>query len=116
MDDGTIIDVECLREQFDGDKELLDEVVAIFAEDCPARIQEAREAIASRDGEALRRAAHSLKGAAGTLAATEVKNLAGRIEELGKSSDFETSAELVGLLESRIQRLFAVLEKVDGFS
>ena len=116
VEDETIIDVECLREQFDGDKELLDEVVAIFAEDCPDRLQEASRAIAAKDSEALRRAAHSLKGAAGTLAAVEVKDLAGRIEELSKTNDFETSAQLISLLEKKVQRLFAALESIEGFN
>lgn len=110
-----IIDLEALSEQFDGDKELLEEVAAIFAEDCPGRLNEAKTALAAQDSETLRRSAHSLKGAAGTLAANQVKDTASMLEQAAKNGEFVRAGEILPLLESQLGDLFEYLKTLDGF-
>ncbi len=110
-----IIDLAALSEQFDGDRELLEEVAAIFAEDCPGRLTEARQALASKDSETLRRSAHSLKGAAGTLAANTVKDTASQLEQAAKEGHFAQAAQLLPILEEQLGELFQYLETLDEF-
>src|SRR5690606_34255098 len=52
-----------------GDEALLSDAVRAFVLDCPARLHAIKLAVDSRDGEAIRSAAHTLKSAAAHLSA-----------------------------------------------
>ena len=62
-------DEEALRHRLSGDDELMTDVIRLFLEDLPVRVAAIQEAVTRRDAEALRAAAHALKGAAGNLSA-----------------------------------------------
>jgi HPt (histidine-containing phosphotransfer) domain-containing protein len=66
-----------------GDEDLFGEVIDLFLEDCPARLTAIRQAVDRRDGEAIRIAAHALKGAAGNLSAAGLFEAAYILERLG---------------------------------
>jgi CheY-like chemotaxis protein len=72
-----------------GDEQLLAEVVQFFLEDCPTHLSAIKAAVDDRDAEKLRRAAHSLKGAAGNLAATALVDAAATLERLGAEARFD---------------------------
>jgi two-component system, sensor histidine kinase and response regulator len=72
---------------------VLQELVDKFAADAERLHAEMRDAIARRDGAALRRAAHSLCGTAGFFKAQTVYDLARRLESLGQAGDFSDSTE-----------------------
>ncbi|HEX8963240.1 MAG TPA: EAL domain-containing protein [Rhodocyclaceae bacterium] len=57
-----------------------------FLEDMPAYLEEMEQAIAMGDAEALRRAAHAVKGAAGNLGAAQLSSVAREIEELAEAA------------------------------
>lgn len=57
-----IFDRKTALEQMGGDEELMVELVELFLEDLPERLQEIEAALAAGDAEALSRAAHTLKG------------------------------------------------------
>ena len=84
------------------------ELAGLFVADAQRLHAEMRDAIARRDGGALQRAAHTLRGTAGFFKALAVFDLARRLEELGKAEDFgaqterasqELGEELAGLAE-----------------
>ena len=56
--------------------QLLAEISRLFVDDAPRHLQKIREALDARDGEALRRAAHGLKGAAANFDADGVVSAA----------------------------------------
>lgn len=107
-----VIDTEILHEQFDGDMELFAEVAAVFVQDCPRRLEEARQALASRDAEKLSRSAHSIKGAASTLAASACQQAAQKLELLGRGSMFELASPALMELEREVERLLQALEEL----
>jgi signal transduction histidine kinase/DNA-binding response OmpR family regulator/HPt (histidine-containing phosphotransfer) domain-containing protein len=72
-----------LIERLGGDAELLAEVVRLFLDDCPRRLAAIDAAIDQGDPESLRTAAHALKGAAGTIAASAVFEAAQALERIG---------------------------------
>jgi HPt (histidine-containing phosphotransfer) domain-containing protein len=81
----------------------------MFLEDCPNSMSEIREAMASRDGPALKQAAHTLKGSAGAFQDREAVAAASRMEMVGRDGDWE-HAEATGLVLTReIGRLTAAL-------
>jgi signal transduction histidine kinase/DNA-binding response OmpR family regulator len=83
------IDENDLLSRLHGDKELAAEIVRLFAEECPVLLQGIRSALDQRDATAVRRAAHTLKGAASTAAAVGITEAASLLEVLAGESDFE---------------------------
>jgi len=85
------------------------ELTRRFVTDAEQLHAEMREAIRRRDGSALQRAAHSLRGTAGFFAADGVFDLARRLEELGKAEDFgahtDRAAQALGEELARLARL-----------
>jgi len=77
------IDLAQALERMGGDRQLLNDVIGVFLEDCPTQLAAIKVAVDARDADAIRRAAHALKGAAGNLAATEVFQAAQTLERLG---------------------------------
>ena len=65
----------------------------LFVADAARLRDEMRDAIARRDGEALQRAAHTLRGTAGYFAAHRTLELASRLEQLGKAGDFTADTD-----------------------
>ena len=71
-----------LRERLGSDEALVNEVIAAFLEDCPARLAAIKRAIAQSDFKAVCEAAHALKGAAGNLSAPSLFAMAQTLEQL----------------------------------
>jgi CheY-like chemotaxis protein len=72
-----------------GDKELAAEIVRLFGEECPTLLPDIRIALDRRDPAAVRRAAHTLKGAASTAAAVGIIEAAALLEVLAAEGDFD---------------------------
>ena len=70
-------DIDTALKRVEGDRELLDEIVRIFSDECPKTMAEIQNAIRAADRPALERTAHSLKGAAANLCARDVTRLPG---------------------------------------
>ena len=83
------IDENDLVSRLHGDKELAAEIVRLFAEECPVLLQRIRTALEQRDSAAVRRAAHTLKGAASTAAAVGVTEAAALLEVLAAEGDLD---------------------------
>ena len=55
-------DEDALRHRLSGDDELMTDVIRVFLEDLPVRLAAIKDAVTSRNADALRAAAHALKG------------------------------------------------------
>lgn len=101
-----IFDRETLLQRLDGDEELLKEIVEVFLQDTPSRIQSLKDAMSKNDTENIRREAHSLKGAAGSVGAVALQELAAELEALAKSNkpDFARSQKLVQKIENSFKK------------
>jgi PAS domain S-box-containing protein len=76
-----------------GDRRLLKEVVSYFRIDCPAAVRRIERAIHRRDPEALRLAAHALKGSLATVGATAARSIAFAIEQMGRSENLPSALQ-----------------------
>jgi CheY-like chemotaxis protein/HPt (histidine-containing phosphotransfer) domain-containing protein len=65
----------------------------LFIADAARLCDEIRDAVARRDGGALQAAAHRLRGSAGYFAAQRAFELAARLEQRGRESDFDAGTE-----------------------
>jgi two-component system sensor histidine kinase/response regulator len=109
----AILDRTAALERVEGDAELLQELVDLFLADAPERMADIRGALAARDAEALRKAAHSLKGAAANLSAVALASAAKRLEDAGRMADFATAAHACAALQEEIDRLQEALRATD---
>jgi signal transduction histidine kinase/CheY-like chemotaxis protein len=99
-----------LMERLGGDTELLDELIEVFLNDCPTRLVDITTAVDAGDPEALRIAAHTLKGAAGTMAAGAVFEASQTLERLGGEKRMELAAAAVRVLAAEVAKLLATLK------
>lgn len=100
----TVIDMSVVDELLslceDGDPELLLDLIGIFLEDGPAKVQAVMDGLATNDIEKVERAAHSLKGSSGNLGATLLQATCERLQTCGRDKDLDTARTLGPELES----------------
>ncbi len=88
-----------------GDRQLLQEVVEAFLQECPELLEQTRAAVATADAAFLRRAAHTIKGILRTLGLETPGALAAQLEEMGRSSDLSAAPSVLARLESRLEEI-----------
>jgi CheY-like chemotaxis protein len=77
------LDLAQARSLFEGDLELMADILRTFASTAPSLLRNLRAAAASGSALALRSAAHALKGASSAVCATRVARAAERLEHIG---------------------------------
>jgi len=103
--DVPILDREAALARLGGDAEVLLEAVSAFRDERDMLLSEIRRVISRGDGDALRRAAHALKGALVTLGAASAAEAALRLERLGSRGDFSAAREACAVLEREVAQL-----------
>jgi two-component system sensor histidine kinase/response regulator len=73
------------------DEDLFTEVVRLFLEDCPVRLNAIRDAVDRDDAEEIRQTAHALKGAAGNLSAVGLFEAARALERIGSEGRLDAA-------------------------
>jgi HPt (histidine-containing phosphotransfer) domain-containing protein len=82
-------DENALRQRLSGDDQLMAQVIRLFLTDLPVRLAEIEGAVTRRDAEAVRTAAHALKGAAASLSVGGLFERASALEELGAGAQLD---------------------------
>ncbi len=101
-----------MLERFDGDAELLGEVAGVFLENCPTLMNALRDAVTRHDPQALRRAAHTIKGSVDYFAAKAAFEAAWLLESRGSAGDWSDVDETCRMLESAIEHMKPTLVAV----
>jgi HPt (histidine-containing phosphotransfer) domain-containing protein len=81
-----------------GEPDVLTEVLQMFLQEFPPRMERLRNAWAAGNIEEMYRAAHSLKGSAGNIGAQRLLGVCTRLDEIGRAGHLEHSAPLVDAL------------------
>jgi two-component system sensor histidine kinase/response regulator len=93
-----------------GDRELLDELLTIFVEDAPIRLEAIRRALAvNGDATELAREAHTLKGSLKVIGAMPAAQLAQDLEEMARSGKRDDAGKTAAKLEREMDRLLQSL-------
>ena len=92
------------------DKEIVSEIIELFAEEYPTRFSTLHQNISESDFDSLQFNAHSLKGVISNFLANDTKELARQLEEKGKKSDPENLSVLYEELKSSTENLLKELE------
>ena len=103
-------DIASALERLDGDRDLLEEIVRLFADGYPGNIIEIRQALEAGDAPLLHRLAHTIKGAALSVGAVFVSAAALALENQVHMGDLRNGAALVDQLASAIELLLPEIE------
>ncbi len=88
-----------------GDRRLLRRIISLFRSDRSSALRRIERALAQRDGEALRMAAHTLKGSIATVGAPAGREAAAELEQMGRSNEFDDGERAFGRLREQISLL-----------
>jgi PAS domain S-box-containing protein len=102
-------DRQAFMDGLGGDVALARKLVDLFLSSAPALVAAVRESLERQESEALKRAAHALKGAMGSFPAVAAQDAAARMELAGLDGDLEAARGLLPTLEREIDRLVARL-------
>jgi HPt (histidine-containing phosphotransfer) domain-containing protein len=108
-----LIDWQQALDAIDGNRELLAELIQIYREECPKLRGEIAASLQSGDMPGLRRAAHTLKGALGHLAAAGTAQLAQQVEDHARRDNATAIHPLWPLLQTQLDE---INEALDHFS
>jgi PAS domain S-box-containing protein len=107
-----VFDRAAAMERVGGDASFLAELAGMFLADCPRLMAEIREAIDRNDADALRNAAHTLKGAVANFGSSETHDVSSRLEAMGRDGELRGAGQSLGALTEAIGRLEAALVTV----
>lgn len=92
------------------DKEIVLEIIDIFIDEYPERIENLEISINNKDFPQLKFHAHSIKGVIANFAAPEAQELARQLENKGSSEDIEGTTELFEELKRMTENMLVELE------
>jgi signal transduction histidine kinase/CheY-like chemotaxis protein len=107
--DAPIVDRAAALARVEGDDALLDELVDVFLVECPKWMREIDAALAAEDAARLRRAAHTVKGAADHCGGTRAHEAAAAVERAGTSADFAAARPLAERVRAELADLVQAL-------
>jgi two-component system sensor histidine kinase/response regulator len=105
----NVFDAADMLERLGGDEQLAARVVALFLEDCPARLRAIKEAVDARSPERIRTEAHALKGAAANLSVSGLVEAARMLEQIGAEGRVEAAEAAWGQLSAEAKRAMDAL-------
>ena len=109
--DGTLDDAKIagLREVGRANPKFLSDITHLFREDALVRLHDLRDAVGSRNADALARAAHALKSSSGNVGATRIYAICTAIEENARNGSVDGAEDLVYQLAAELDVAVAAL-------
>ncbi|MBI5671915.1 MAG: response regulator [Nitrospirae bacterium] len=105
-----IFDPAKMYQNIGGDSELFAQLVCLFLDRYQTMLADIRTALADANSVTVERMAHTFKGTAGNLCASEVALTAGRLEAVGRLNALHDAPPVYAQLELEVARLVRVLE------
>jgi HPt (histidine-containing phosphotransfer) domain-containing protein len=94
-DDAIAFDLDGTLKRLGGDRELLSELIQLFAEDAPVWLNRIAAGIAEHKPESVRHAAHALRGLAANFGAERLKGTLFQLEEKASSGVLDEAPALL---------------------
>jgi CheY-like chemotaxis protein len=107
----TVHDRAELLEMFDGDEELLGELIALFRSDTPQLLEVVRTAAGERDGPALAAGAHKLLSSLGAFGAMRACGIVKQLEQRAGRGELDDAEERVAEIEREIDVIHGCLAR-----
>lgn len=99
-----------LEDVADGDTEFMFDLITQYLQDAVLLVDEFALALAKQDGEALERAAHTLKSASANVGAMTLSNLCDQLQQVGRSAELAAAETAVPAAEAEFTRVRDELE------
>jgi len=98
-----------------GEPDVLTDVLELFLDEVPPRIERLRNAWAAANIEEVHRMAHSLKGSAGNIGAHALYEICKQLDGIGRTGPGSTSstADVAGLVDSLAVEFGRVKTEID---
>jgi CheY-like chemotaxis protein/HPt (histidine-containing phosphotransfer) domain-containing protein len=113
--DAAPVDWDKIEQAAGGDNEFALELAGTFAQSSSQAIERIESALASNDIAGVQRAAHSIKGAAGSIGAVTSRTLAANLEDAARTNDAAKASLLFAALKNEIARANEYLhDKLDA--
>ena len=109
---GPAFDYEAALERVEGDRELLINMLGLYLDSSVKLTAVIQETLRNHDARGLERAAHTIKGAVGTLSAQKAFDAAVRLENSAKAGDLKQAGQAWASLEQELQALRASIEQL----
>jgi CheY-like chemotaxis protein/HPt (histidine-containing phosphotransfer) domain-containing protein len=90
-----VFDLSGTLARFEGDAELLRQLLEVFLVDAPLQMKGLHDALANNNAGLVQRAGHTLKGAAANVGASRLREIGLAIEKAGQAGDLALATELV---------------------
>jgi signal transduction histidine kinase/CheY-like chemotaxis protein/HPt (histidine-containing phosphotransfer) domain-containing protein len=107
--DRGIFDPAKMFQNIGRDNELFGQLVRLFLDQYQAMLADIKEGLIQTDAMTVERAAHTLKGTAGNLCASEVALAASRLEAVGHLGTLQEAPPVYAQLEMEVLRLVRIL-------
>ncbi len=91
-----------------GGQKLCREMLSIFLEQLPQKMEAVQAALDNKDAYRLEHAAHSIKSSAGNLGAVQLREIASGMEESAEREDLDVPTQLWKDLQTE----YAIVEKI----
>jgi HPt (histidine-containing phosphotransfer) domain-containing protein len=101
------VDLAVAMRWLGGDRHLLSELVGIFVDDGPKRLQAIRAALTASDVRQIEQVAHSLKGSASILGAIRLQIAALALEDAAHDGHTENGPDLVAQIARELDKVMA---------
>ena len=105
-----IFDHTQMYQNIGSDNELFGQLIRLFLDRYQTMLADIRTALADGNSSAVERSAHTFKGTAGNLCASEVGLIASRLEAVGRLQALHDAPPVYAQLEIEVGRLVQVLE------
>ena len=100
-----VFDRLALLERVGGDKDILNDIIAMFIEDIPVQLEELKQGIKENNAAIIRGQGHKIKGVSATVGAKAMRQAAYEIELAGTDDKLDCIPGLVAKLEQEFERL-----------
>ncbi len=107
---GNIFDKSALLEKLGNDEEVYTEVIQLFLEDIPLKIEQLQEAFANNDTAVVKREAHTIKGAAGNVGALALQETANQIENAVRENQGTQKEEMLFKIKEEFGKVKKILD------
>lgn len=98
-------------ERVGGDESFLEELLSLYFEDFPQKIEQLKVAIEQKKFDLIRKLGHSLKGSSSTLSLTFLQEASFQMEMAGRDRDIVKANEALVFLKKEFKRLEDFLSK-----
>lgn len=107
--------IETLRQlTVPGEPDVLAEVLKLFLEETPPRIEKLRNAWTARNIQEVQRMAHSLKGSAGNIGANGLFEICKQLDQAGRSGTVVDAGGLIEALDDEFGKVEAEIHRITG--